>query len=34
MAAAAILNKKAIIIRWQDSARSQFQAGLRGDVGL
>ena len=26
-------NKKASI-RWQDSARRQFQAGLRGDVGL
>jgi len=21
-------------IRWQDSARRQFQVGLRGDVGL
>jgi len=21
-------------IRWQDSARRQFQAGLKGDVGL
>ena len=28
-----IKNKKATI-RWQDSARRQFQAGLRGDVGL
>ena len=28
-----LLNKKASIC-WQDSARSQFQAGLRGDVGL
>jgi len=27
------MNKKASI-RWQDSARRQFQAGLRGDVGL
>jgi len=27
------VNKKASI-RWQDSARHQFQAGLRGDVGL
>jgi len=27
------LNKKASI-RWQDSARRQFQAGLRGDIGL
>ena len=26
-------NKKASI-RWQDSARRQFQAGLRGDIGL
>jgi len=26
-------NKK-VSIRWQDSARRQFQAGLRGDVGL
>ena len=26
-------NKKASI-RWQDSARRQFQAGLIGDVGL
>jgi len=26
-------NKNASI-RWQDSARRQFQAGLRGDVGL
>jgi len=26
-------NKKASI-RWQDSARRQFQAGLRGDLGL
>ena len=28
-----ILNKKASI-RWQDSARRQFEAGLKGDVGL
>jgi len=28
-----IVNKKASI-RWQNSARRQFQAGLRGDVGL
>jgi len=28
-----LVNKKASI-RWQDSARRQFQAGLRGDVGL
>jgi len=27
------INKKASIC-WQDSARRQFQAGLRGDVGL
>jgi len=27
------IDKKASI-RWQDSARRQFQAGLRGDVGL
>jgi len=27
------LDKKASI-RWQDNARRQFQAGLRGDVGL
>ena len=27
------LNKKASI-RWQDSARRQFQVGLRGDIGL
>ena len=26
-------NKKASI-RWQDSARRQFQAGLKGDLGL
>ena len=26
-------NKKASI-RWQDSARRQFQAGLKADVGL
>ena len=26
--------KKKASIRWQDSARRQFQAGLRGDVGL
>ena len=29
------INKdKKASIRWQDSARRQFQAGLRGDVGL
>ena len=27
-------NNKKASIRWQDSARRQFQAGLRGDVGL
>ena len=29
-----LCNEKKASNRWQDSAHRQFQAGLRGDVGL